>query len=152
MTFHVGSQQRDIGAWDAAIGKVKVIFERLKEEDNIVLKMVNLGGGFPANYITRANSLETYAEEITRFIEEDFGDEFPEIILEPGRSLVANAGLLVSEVVLISRKDRTSLHRWVFTDIGKFGGLIETMDESIKYPLFVEKKGDGRSGSGRPDL
>ncbi len=142
ISFHVGSQQRDIGAWDSAIAKVKVIFERLKNEDGIDLKMINLGGGFPANYISRTNDLKTYAEEITRFLREDFGDEFPEIILEPGRSLVANAGLLVSEVVLISRKDRTSLHRWVFTDIGKFGGLIETMDESIKYPLYVEKKGE----------
>lgn len=142
ISFHVGSQQRDIGAWDSAIAKVKVIFERLKNEDGIDLKMINLGGGFPANYISRTNDLKTYAEEITRFLREDFGDEFPEIILEPGRSLVANAGLLVSEVVLISRKDRTSLHRWIFTDIGKFGGLIETMDESIKYPLYVEKKGE----------
>src|SRR5690606_23884935 len=82
VSFHVGSQQRDIGAWDAAIGKVKVIFERLKEEDNITLKMLNLGGGFPANYLNRANSLDTYAEEITRFIEEDFGADFPEISLE----------------------------------------------------------------------
>ena len=142
VSFHVGSQQRDIGAWDAAIGKVKVIFERLKEEDNIVLKMVNLGGGFPANYITRANSLETYAEEITRFIEEDFGDDFPEIILEPGRSLISNAGILVSEVVLISRKSHTALQRWVFTDVGKFSGLIETLDECIKYPIYVEKHGE----------
>jgi len=142
ISFHVGSQQRDIGAWDSAIAKVKVIFERLKEEDGVVLKMINLGGGFPANYISRTNDLKTYAEEITRFLHEDFGDELPEIILEPGRSLVANAGILVSEVVLVSRKDRYGLHRWVYTDVGKFGGLIETMDESIKYPLFVEKKGE----------
>lgn len=142
VSFHVGSQQRDIGAWDAAIGKVKVIFERLKEEDNITLKMLNLGGGFPANYINRANTLDTYAEEITRFIEEDFGDDFPEIILEPGRSLISNAGILVSEVVLISRKSHTALQRWVFTDVGKFSGLIETTDECIKYPIYVEKHGE----------
>ena len=142
VSFHVGSQQRDIGAWDSAIAKVKVIFERLKEEDGITLKMINMGGGFPGNYISRTNDLQTYAAEITRFLKEDFGDEFPEIILEPGRSLVANAGILVSEVVLVSRKDRYGLHRWVFTDVGKFGGLIETMDESIKYPLFVEKTGE----------
>lgn len=142
VSFHVGSQQRDIGVWDAAIGKVKVIFERLKEEDGIELKMINLGGGFPANYITRANTLDLYAEEITRFIEEDFGEDFPEIILEPGRSLISNAGILVSEVVLISRKSHTALQRWVFTDVGKFSGLIETMDECIKYPIYVEKKGE----------
>ncbi|KZZ04002.1 ornithine decarboxylase, partial [Oleibacter sp. HI0075] len=142
ISFHVGSQQRDIGAWDSAIAKVKWIFERLKEEENIEMKMVNLGGGFPANYISRTNPLETYAEEITRFLKEDFGDELPEVILEPGRSLAANAGILVSEVVLVSRKNRTGLDRWVYTDIGKFGGFVETMDEAIKYPLYVEKDGD----------
>ncbi|BCA27164.1 MULTISPECIES: type III PLP-dependent enzyme [Pseudomonadaceae] len=142
VSFHVGSQQRDIDVWDAAIAKVKVIFERLKEEDGITLKMINMGGGFPANYIQRTNSLETYAEEITRFLKEDFGDELPEIILEPGRSLIANAGILVSEVVLVARKSRTAVERWVYTDVGKFSGLIETMDESIKFPIWTEKKGE----------
>jgi len=142
ISFHVGSQQRDIGAWDSAIAKVKWIFERLQEEHGIQLKMANLGGGFPANYLSRTNDLKTYAEEITRFLREDFDDHFPEIILEPGRSLVANAGVLVSEVVLISRKNRTGLHRWVYTDIGKFGGMIETMGEAIKYPVYVEKQGE----------
>jgi len=142
VSFHVGSQQRDIGTWDAAIGKVKLIFERLREEDGIVLKMINMGGGFPANYVTRTNDLATYAEEITRYLEEDFGDDMPEIVLEPGRSLVSNAGILVSEVVLISRKSRTSLNRWVFTDVGKFSGLIETLGESIKFPIYTEKKGE----------
>jgi ornithine decarboxylase len=142
LSFHVGSQQRDISAWDAAIAKVKVIFERLKEEDGIVLKLINMGGGFPANYITRTNSLETYAEEIIRFLKEDFGDELPEIILEPGRSLIANAGILVSEVVLVARKSRTAVERWVYVDVGLFGGLIETMGEAIKFPIYTEKKGE----------
>lgn len=145
ISFHVGSQQRDIGAWDSAIAKVNYIFERLKVEDDIELKMINMGGGFPANYISRTNDLKTYADEITRFLKEDFGEDLPEVILEPGRSLVANAGMLVTEVVLISRKDRTGLHRWIYQDAGKFGGLIETMDESIKYPLYVEKKGEAES-------
>jgi len=142
VSFHVGSQQREIGAWDAALGKVKVIFDRLREEDGIKLKMINMGGGFPANYMQRTNDLETYAAEITRFLKEDFYDELPEIVLEPGRSLVSNAGVLVSEVVLISRKSRTALHRWVYTDVGKFSGLIETLGESIKYPIHTEKNGE----------
>ncbi|SBS34119.1 Lysine/ornithine decarboxylase [Marinomonas spartinae] len=142
VSFHVGSQQRDIGAWDAAIASVKVIFERLKDEDGIQLEMINMGGGFPANYIARTNDLATYAEEISRFLEEDFGTDLPRIILEPGRSLISNAGVLVSEVVLISRKSHTALNRWVFTDVGKFSGLIETLDEAIKYPIHVEKQGE----------
>ena len=142
VSFHVGSQQRDIGTWDSAIAKVKVIFERLREEDGIELKMINLGGGFPANYLTRTNDLATYAAEITRYLKEDFGNELPEIILEPGRSLVSNAGVLVSEVVLISRKSRTGLNRWVYLDVGKFSGLIETLGESIKYPVYTDKQGE----------
>jgi ornithine decarboxylase len=142
ISFHVGSQQRDIGAWDSAIGKVKGIFDRLRDEHQIELKMINLGGGFPANYIDKTNSLATYAEEIKHFLKEDFGDELPEIILEPGRSLISNAGVLVSEVVLVSKKSYTALERWVFTDVGKFSGLIETMDEAIKFPIYTEKQGE----------
>ena len=144
ISFHVGSQQRDIDVWDAAIAKVKFIFQRLQEEDGITLQMINMGGGFPANYIKRTNSLETYAEEIKRFLAEDFGDDMPEIILEPGRSLIANAGILVSEVVLIARKSRTAVERWVYTDVGKFSGLIETTDEAIKFPIWTEE--DGKRG------
>ena len=99
-----------------------------------------MGGGFPANYITRTNSLETYAEEIIRFLKEDFGDALPEIILEPGRSLIANAGILVSEVVLVARKSRTAVERWVYTDVGLFSGLIETMGEAIKFPFTPRRK------------
>ena len=142
ISFHVGSQQREIGAWDAAIGKVKGIFDRLEQEDGINLQMINLGGGFPANYLSKANDLETYGQEITRFLTESFGDHLPQIILEPGRSLIADAGVMVTEVVLISRKSRTALHRWVYLDVGKFSGLIETMEESIKYPIFTGKKGE----------
>ncbi|WEK50505.1 MAG: hypothetical protein P0Y66_23305 [Candidatus Kaistia colombiensis] len=40
-----------------------------------------------------------------------------------------------TEVVLISKKSETDDVRWVYLDIGKFGGLAETMDESIRYPI-----------------
>ena len=142
LSFHVGSQQREIGAWDAALGKVKIIYDRLIAEHDIKLEMINMGGGFPAHYIDPANDLDVYAEEITHFLKEDFGADLPRIILEPGRSLISNAGVLVSEVVLISRKTYTAMERWVFTDVGKFSGLIETMDEAIKFPIYTERTGE----------
>ena len=43
--------------------------------------------------------------------------------------MVGDAGVLQSEVVLISRKSATDRKRWVYLDVGKFGGLAETMDE-----------------------
>lgn len=142
VSFHVGSQQRDIGTWDAALSKVRFIFDWLEQRENIRLHMVNLGGGFPASYVNPTHPIELYAREITRFLEEDFGPDRPRIIIEPGRYLVADAGVLVSRVVLVARKSYTALNRWVYLDVGKFGGLIETMNESIKFPLYVEQTGE----------
>ncbi len=139
ISFHVGSQQRDIGQWNDAIAKTKYLFTALEEEENIRLSMINMGGGFPASYVQPTNDLSEYASEITRYLHDDFGDNVPQIILEPGRSLVGDSGILVSEVVLISRKNNTALYRWVYLDTGKFNGLIETLGESIKYPVLTEK-------------
>lgn len=140
ISFHVGSQQRDIGQWDDAVARCKYLFDAVAEE-GIELQMINIGGGFPANYVDPTFSIEEYATEIQRFIQEDFGDNLPDIILEPGRSLVGDAGVIVSEVINIARKSKNNLYQWVYLDIGKFGGLIETIDESIKFPIYFPRKG-----------
>lgn len=141
ISFHVGSQQRDIGTWDSAIAKAKYIFNYLAEQD-IKLKMINMGGGFPAKYISRTNSMKTYSSEITRYLMEDFGDELPEIIFEPGRSLVAEAGIISTEVILVSAKTNNGLEKWVYLDAGRFNGLAETQDESIKYPIYCKRENE----------
>ena len=143
ISFHVGSQQRDIGQWNDAIAKTKYLFTSLEEEEGIKLSMINMGGGFPASYIDPTNELSEYASEITRYLSDDFGDDIPEIILEPGRSLVGDSGILTSEVILTSRKNNTALARWVYIDAGKFNGLIETLDEAIKYPVIINKDEPG---------
>ena len=143
ISFHVGSQQRDIGQWNDAIAKTKYLFTSLEEEEGIKLSMINMGGGFPASYIDPTNELSEYASEITRYLSDDFGDDIPEIILEPGRSLVGDSGILTSEVILTSRKNNTALARWVYIDAGKFNGLIETLDEAIKYPVITNKDEPG---------
>jgi ornithine decarboxylase len=140
ISFHVGSQQRDIGQWDDAVARCKYLFDATAEQ-GIELQMINIGGGFPANYVDPTFDIEQYTEEITRFLKEDFGDNVPQIILEPGRSLVADAGVIVSEVVLVSKKSKNNIYDWVYLDVGKFGGLIETIDESIKFPIYFDKEG-----------
>ena len=65
-------------------------------------------------------------------------------MLEPGRSLVAEAGVVQAEVVLVSTKSRFDQTRWVYLDIGKFGGLAETLNESIKYRLRTPRTGAPR--------
>ena len=140
ISFHVGSQQRDISSWDAAIGKVRFIFDQLADA-GIQLQMMNMGGGMPAHYKQRQQDIDAYGSAIRRFLEEDFGDTPPRVIIEPGRSLVAEAGVLVSEVVQISTKSQDSLDRWVYLDVGLFGGLIEAIGEAIQYPLRWDREG-----------
>lgn len=140
ISFHVGSQQRDIGTWDAAIAKVRFIFDRLAEA-GIQLEMINMGGGMPANYAHRHHEIAAYGNAIRRFLDEDFGDYQLQVLIEPGRSLVAEAGVLVSEVIQVSRKSQDSLDRWVYLDVGLFGGMIEAIGEAIQYPMVCNRAG-----------
>lgn len=144
VSFHVGSQQRDIDTWQQAILATKAIFDEVQQQHDIRLQMINLGGGLPARYIQQTEDFETYAASIRDFIKQSFPDGMPHISIEPGRSLVGDAGIIVSEVVLISDKSiRSDLpNKWVYTDVGTFNGLIETLGESIKYPLATIKEGN----------
>lgn len=138
VSFHVGSQQKSVTVWDDALTTVKTIFDELRVKQDIKLQMINLGGGFPARYLSQVNPIQDYAEAVKGYLLESYGaDNMPEIIMEPGRSLVASSGVLVSEVVLISHKSQDDATRWVYTDVGLFQGLIETLGEAIKYPIYT---------------
>ncbi len=141
VSFHVGSQQTDLGQWDVAVGKTAMLFSALNAA-GIELKMVNLGGGFPARYRSDVPALERYADAVMHAMTHHFGNRLPAMIIEPGRSLVGDAGVLEAEVVLISKKSYDEDVRWVYLDVGKFGGLAETMDEAIKYRIQTERDGD----------
>ncbi|MDZ5646945.1 type III PLP-dependent enzyme [Nitrospirillum sp. BR 11828] len=140
VSFHVGSQQRDLTQWDKALAQTAEIFRTL-EEKGVMLRMVNLGGGFATRYLKDIPSEGEYGNAIEASLRKHFGNRLPETIIEPGRSMVGNAGVIRSEVVLISRKSHRDDRRWVYLDIGKFGGLAETMDEAIKYPIQTPHDG-----------
>jgi ornithine decarboxylase len=141
VSFHVGSQQRRTQAWDQALKSAAAIF-RACAERGISLSMVNLGGGFPTRYLKEVPAVESYGRSIFRALRKHFGNAIPETIIEPGRGMVGNAGILEAEVVLVSRKSEQDGVRWVYLDVGKFGGLAETMDESIRYPIRTPRDGD----------
>lgn len=145
VSFHVGSQQTDLGQWDKAVGAVAQMFTLLAETD-INLRMVNIGGGFPARYRGEVASVAEYAQAVTDALTRHFGNHLPEIIIEPGRSLVGDAGLIQSEVVLIADKGDDAGKRWIYLDVGKFNGLAETMGESIRYRI----EAPGRNGTPVP--
>jgi ornithine decarboxylase len=139
VSFHVGSQQTDLRQWESAVGAAARMFSLLAEAD-IELRMINIGGGFPAHYNAEVPPIERYAQAVMSAVTRHFGNRLPEIIVEPGRSLVGDAGVIHSEVVLISEKGGDD-RRWVYLDVGKFNGLAETMDESIKYRIATPGRG-----------
>lgn len=110
-------------------------------ERGINLSMVNMGGGFPTKYLKDVPPVVTYGRSIFRALRKHFGNQILETIIEPGRGMVGNAGIIESEVVLISKKSDEDEVRWVYLDIGKFGGLAETMDESIRYAIRTPHDG-----------
>jgi ornithine decarboxylase len=141
VSFHVGSQQRRTAAWDEALKSAAAIF-RACADRGINLSMVNLGGGFPTRYLREVPAVEAYGRSIFRALRRHFGNRIPETIIEPGRGMVGNAGVIEAEVVLVSKKNEQDRTRWVYLDIGKFGGLAETMDESIRYAIRTPHDGD----------
>jgi ornithine decarboxylase len=140
VAFHAGSQQLDPHAWDSGIADAATITAKLRAE-GIELSTVNLGGGLPAGYQESPPALAEYAAAITGSVRHHFGERTPRVMIEPGRSVVAEAGLIRSEVVLVSRKSYSDERRWVYLDIGRYGGLAETEGEAIAYRLRTSKDG-----------
>jgi ornithine decarboxylase len=104
-----------------------------------------MGGGFPAKYLRAMPGVQAYGEAIFSSLRRHFGNRLPETIVEPGRGMVGDAGLIEAEVVLVSKKAADDEVRWVYLDIGKFHGLAETMDEAIRYPIRTERDGDAKA-------
>ena len=140
VSFHVGSQQRDPAQWDAAVAEAAWLFREC-EEKGVALSMLNIGGGFPTRYRKSLPAMQAYGAAIEDSLHRHFGNRIPDVIVEPGRQMVGSAGVIQTEVVLISKKSEADKKRWVYLDIGKFGGLAETMDEAIQYPIVSGRKG-----------
>ena len=141
VSFHVGSQQRNVEAWDGALSRSRPPSREalMDRETPVKLDVVNVGGGFPGIYQDRMPAISAYGDAITAALTHHlsplYGTDLPRIIAEPGRYLVADAGVLQTEVILVSRKHELDAKRWVYLDCGKFGGLAETMDEAIRYRI-----------------
>ncbi len=144
VSFHVGSQQTDLTQYDKALALSLSLFRTL-EARGVNLRMVNMGGGFPSRYRTDVPSIAAYGAAIREALQRHFGDNQPDVIVEPGRGVVGDAGVIQAEVVLVSEKGGGDARRWVYLDAGKFHGLAETMDEAIKYRLLTSKDGGDTS-------
>jgi ornithine decarboxylase len=137
LSFHVGSQTRRAEMWAPVLDQVAAVWHAALAAGH-GLTLLNIGGGFPAFYGQEIDAPEAYAAAVIKQVHDRFGD-VPHIMAEPGRGLVAEAGMIAAEVLLVSKKSDNDLHRWVYLDIGKFSGLAETMDEAIRYQFITSR-------------
>jgi len=136
VSFHVGSQSYNKYKWKEAILNASEVFEKLHKQ-KIDLKMLNLGGGIPVEHTKPVPDVEEIGEIINESIKEYLGwVKGLRVLSEPGRSMVGNAGIIASRVLLRSRK---GTQNWVFLDTGVFHGLMETI-ENFRYEVLVEGK------------
>jgi ornithine decarboxylase len=140
VSFHVGSQQTDPGQWAIAIGHAARVFHACQRQ-GVALELLNLGGGLPAQYRTPVPSLAHYIDAIMSALESDFGGSRPHLMIEPGRYLVGDAGLLRAQVLLIAHHSHRRERRWVYLDAGRYNGLAETQGERIRYPIRTRHDG-----------
>ncbi len=138
VSFHVGSQCYDKYSWKDALMQVADIFWFAKLE-GIKMTTINLGGGIPVKYVRDIPTVAEIAAVINESIDEYFNFmERPTLFIEPGRSMVGNAGILISRVLLRSSKEKKD---WVYIDAGVYHGLMETI-ENLRYTVVVDGKDD----------
>jgi ornithine decarboxylase len=136
ITFHVGSQCTNMYNWNSALDKAKDLWDRA-EKAGIRLSLLNIGGGYPIRYTKDVVGIPTIEKNINKAIHQKFPKK-TRILIEPGRSVVGDAGIFVTKVIgKTSRGDE----QWLSIDVGVFNGLMESVG-GIKYSYVVEGSKD----------
>lgn len=136
--FHVGSQCTLAGTWARAIEKSWSVWQRAAER-GIHLRLLNVGGGFPATYTRPVPSVAEIAGVIHRSVAALFPEDVA-ISVAPGRGLVAEAGVLAASVMARAARDA---EQWLYLDVGVFNGLMEAVG-GIKYRVIPSRAGAAR--------
>ena len=118
---HLGSAGRTVEPYVEAIKKTLALIERLRS-DGFAIETLNIGGGYGVDYITAtAPTAADYAAAIVPLLK---GKNL-KLILEPGASIAANAGILVTQVLYLKTGGRK---KFVIVDAG--------MNDLIRPPLY----------------
>ncbi len=136
--FHVGSQCTLASTWARAIEKSWSVWERAAQR-GVHLRLLNVGGGFPATYLKPVPTVAEIAGVIHRSVASLFPEDV-EISVAPGRGLVAEAGILAASVMAKASRDS---EQWLYLDVGVFNGLMEAVG-GIKYRIIPTRGGPAR--------
>jgi len=134
VTFHAGSQCRNPENWRVGMEKARTVFDSMLKA-GLRPRLLDIGGGFPVRHVKPIPSVEVIGEVVNEALK-----AFPEdvqVIAEPGRYLVSDAGYFVCRVLGTATR---SGKRWMHWDAGLFGGVIETT-EGLKYKIRTDRSG-----------
>ena len=140
--FHIGSQIFGTDGTRAAIEKVFSWFKKLKKELDFTPEVLNIGGGFGIRYTSEDISypIETALEEIINSLKEASHSnsiEIPQLWLEPGRSIVGEAGYTLYTIGTI--KKIPNIRTYVSID-GGMSDHIRTALYDAKYEVALANK------------
>jgi ornithine decarboxylase len=140
--FHVGSQMLDPYSWTVAIMQCGALMRHL-DTVGIRIELLDLGGGFPAHYGDPTSHLPAIAEAIQSALAEHLPYPVASIVIEPGRGLVAEAGLMVATVIGTAIRAGTA---WLHLDVGAFNGMMESLEtnNALRYPMTDSKSSPDR--------
>ena len=122
VTFHVGSQCTGLSSWRSALEKAAKVWRRALNK-GIHLRVLNLGGGFPAAHVEQVPPVHEIMDRVLGCMEELFPDDVS-LVAEPGRALVGDVGVLVTSVIGKARREGRD---WMYLDVGVFNGLMEAV-------------------------
>jgi ornithine decarboxylase len=134
ITFHVGSQCRNPENWRVALEKARGLFDVMSKA-GLKPRLLNIGGGYPVRHVKPIPSIEMIGQVVNEGLKA-FPDDV-QVIAEPGRYLVSDAGYFVCRVLATATR---SGKRWMHWDAGMFGGIIETT-EGLKYKIRTDRSG-----------
>jgi len=102
--LHIGSPVNSVEPYVSAIRKTLALIDELRS-DGLVIDMLDIGGGFGAHYKgSEAPPATEYAAAIVPLLADRVSGPMPlQIILEPGRSIAANAGILLTRVLYLKK-------------------------------------------------
>jgi ornithine decarboxylase len=136
--MHVGSQIHAAQAYSTALIKVTELIAKVEHDHAIKLEMLDIGGGFPVNYLEPSPSLQEIADVITPLIEPL--TKRMRIISEPGRFIVAPAMTLITQIVGKSVRHGT---QWYYINDGLYGSYSNIIYEQVHAPIFALKEIEG---------
>lgn len=99
---HIGSQLTTTEPFMDALDRLLLLIDRLRNELNIELKHMDLGGGLGVCY---TDEVPPTPGEYIGAVREKLGDRALELIFEPGRSIAANAGIMLTQVEFLKKTD-----------------------------------------------